>query len=294
MKIVSKFLWGLIFFLFVCLNVLLFHYFLNYSEYYQLHMTTNEQEDFRSMNFGKYGLAGTKRYAIENQLDFFDVLTTYMVKENFDLQKTKETSVDKLPYLKLHQELIETKKDSFLLLKASYQAILEDLVYFPIPKSERKNDLDVDYSNSWNDVRTYGGERRHEGTDIMARINQRGIYPVLSMSNGIVEKVGWLEQGGWRIGIRTPSGAYLYYAHLYNYARDWKVGDTVLAGEFLGFMGDSGYGKTEGTVGNFAVHLHLGIYIATQNHQEISVNPYWILKSLEDSTLSYNDEMFRK
>ena len=68
------------------------------------------------------------------------------------------------------------------------------------------------------------------------------------MSSGTVEKVGWLELGGWRIGIRSPSGAYLYYAHLYSYSRDWKEGDTVEAGELLGFMGDSGYGREENTV----------------------------------------------
>ena len=48
----------------------------------------------------------------------------------------------------------------------------------------------------------------------------------------------------------------------------------------LGYMGDSGYGE-EGTVGQFAVHLHFGIYIQTADGQEVSVDPYWILKGLE-------------
>lgn len=53
-------------------------------------------------------------------------------------------------------------------------------------------------------------------------------------------------------------------------------------------MGDSGYSKVEGTVGNFDVHLHLGIYIKTKNYNEISVNPFWILKYLESKTLSFS------
>ena len=46
----------------------------------------------------------------------------------------------------------------------------------------------------------------------------------------------------------------------------------------LGFMGDSGYGE-EGTVGKFAVHLHLGIYVSSKIG-EMTVNPYNILKLL--------------
>ena len=47
-------------------------------------------------------------------------------------------------------------------------------------------------------------------------------------------------------------------------------------------MGDTGYGE-EGTSGKFAVHLHLGIYIRTEHTEELSVNPYWILRFLEQS-----------
>ena len=48
----------------------------------------------------------------------------------------------------------------------------------------------------------------------------------------------------------------------------------------LGYVGDSGYVE-EGTVGQFAVHLHFGIYIQTADGREVSVDPYWILKGLE-------------
>ena len=47
-------------------------------------------------------------------------------------------------------------------------------------------------------------------------------------------------------------------------------------------MGDSGYGE-EGTVGQFDVHLHFGIYINDNDGNEISINPYHILKALENN-----------
>ena len=59
------------------------------------------------------------------------------------------------------------------------------------------------------------------------------------------------------------------------------------AGELIGYMGDTGYGKTEGTRGNFDVHLHVGIYIKTDHNEEMSVNPYWILKWLEKRRLVF-------
>ncbi|MBQ5675193.1 MAG: M23 family peptidase, partial [Lachnospiraceae bacterium] len=62
-------------------------------------------------------------------------------------------------------------------------------------------------------------------------------------------------------------------------------GMRVKAGDLLGFVGDSGYGK-EGTVGKFPVHLHVGVYIYDKG-QEISLNPYNILCYLENKKLKY-------
>ena len=34
--------------------------------------------------------------------------------------------------------------------------------------------------------------------------------PLLAVCDGVVEKKGWLELGGWRIGIRGDDGIYYY------------------------------------------------------------------------------------
>ena len=57
----------------------------------------------------------------------------------------------------------------------------------------------------------------------------------------------------------------------------------VQAGDILGYMGNTGYGP-KGTKGRFPVHLHMGIYIKTPKAQEMSVDPYHILKILQEST----------
>ena len=58
-----------------------------------------------------------------------------------------------------------------------------DMVYFPVPESSYDtNGYGVSFSDSWMDARNFGGERYHEGCDIMAAIDKRGHYPVVSIS----------------------------------------------------------------------------------------------------------------
>jgi len=145
--------------------------------------------------------------------------------------------------------------------------VYEDKV-FPIAKG-----YEYDYSDGFGDVRTYGGERTHEGIDIMC---DKGV-PVVSVCDGVVEKMGWLELGGWRLGIRGEDGIYYYYAHLSRYHKDVRQGRRVKKGQVIGYVGDSGYGE-EGTTGKFAPHLHFGMY---EGKEEVAVNPYPFLKMWE-------------
>ena len=167
-------------------------------------------------------------------------------------------------------------------------AVRQDAVYFPIPESTYDTKgYQVTFGDSWMDSRNFGGERAHEGCDIMAGVDRRGHYPVVSISDGYVEKLGWLKLGGYRIGIRSVHGVYFYYAHLSDYSPDIHIGDEVQAGELLGFMGDTGYSEVEGTTGYFPVHLHVGIYLNEEDGTEKSYNPYPFLKELELKKLKF-------
>lgn len=248
----------------------------------KLHTLDLNLELFRSMEFKEDTLTILLSDSDKKHTDKIENITLSMMlnsytctkKGVFKYQKLSETMVNKVSETKLYQKLYER-----------YKTILSDIQYFPVPEDLNKK-YQVSYENSWGNPRTYGGDRRHEGTDIMANENTRGIYPIVSVSDGVVENKGWLEQGGYRIGVRSESGAYYYYAHLYSYAPNLEIGDKVLAGQLLGFMGDTGYSKVEGTTGNFDVHLHFGIYYMEED-EEISVNPYYILKYLEQYKLSY-------
>jgi murein DD-endopeptidase MepM/ murein hydrolase activator NlpD len=198
-----------------------------------------------------------------------------MLINKYNLTKAKNLSKSNMNYLIRNL----SQNQSFTELSGYYKAILADIKCYPV-NPDKMGKLNIAFTDTWNEYRSYGGNRRHEGTDLMSAENIRGDYPVVSMTDGTVEKKGWLEKGGYRIGIRGTYGAYFYYAHLESYAPELNVGDTVKAGQLLGYMGDSGYGR-EGTVGKFDVHLHVGIYVETA-FGELSVNPYLILRYLEN------------
>jgi murein DD-endopeptidase MepM/ murein hydrolase activator NlpD len=225
-----------------------------------------------------------KKYPQLRDISFADTigyLTFNMLVWDYDLIANR--LVDEATFYHGIGRVASTK--GFQELYRYNKAILSDLKYFPVP---RVDSADISYVDSWYGLRTYGGERKHEGTDLMASNNQRDFFPIISITDGTVEKMGWLEQGGYRIGIRSEAGGYFYYAHLSSYAPELSIGDSVIAGQILGLMGDSGYGS-EGTIGQFDVHLHFGIYVTSDilGTGEMSVNPYYILKLLEKNRTYY-------
>ena len=197
----------------------------------------------------------------------------------------ERTSLDTLREAGIPEESFQkagiSKEESLL-----YIGFWKDLEYFPLAfpcEGEEK----FSFENGWHDRRSFGGERFHEGCDIFGNRRLTDYYPVVSITDGQVEQQGWLPLGGWRIGVRSPGGGYFYYAHLSSYGRDFQEGDQVKAGELLGFLGDSGYGP-EGTTGKFPPHLHLGIYVETEEDPEYALNPYPVLQFLQEKQKDFS------
>lgn len=246
-----------------------------------------EQSTFRWMEISPQAAEIAEKTAARNNCTIGRVLAVWLPQNHYRLSGKEELTEKNFSYWSSYFEYY--REEELKELSEGLSAVWDDLVYFPVAHLEGEKECTFD--NSWLSSRNYGGERGHEGTDIMPPQNRRGYYPIVSMTDGIVEKIGWLDKGGWRIGVRSSHGGYFYYAHLSSYAGNFKEGDTIKAGELLGYMGDSGYGKEEGTVGRFDVHLHLGIYIHTGHYEELSVNPYWVLRYLEERKLKYKYDL---
>ena len=138
-----------------------------------------------------------------------------------------------------------------------------------------------DFGNS----RSFGFARKHLGNDLMGGLGT----PIVAVEGGVVEAMGWNRYGGWRIGIRSfDNKRYYYYAHLQKdrpFAPDIEIGDTVQAGDLIGFMGRTGYSDKENVNNIETVHLHFGMQLVFDESQkecnsEIWINVYDIVRLL--------------
>lgn len=126
----------------------------------------------------------------------------------------KEYQHKKKLLMRYHRKAFDTVRDA-------YRAVFSDVCVFPIAGFSL---ADFSFEDSWGEQREYGGTRSHEGTDLFGKSTLPGFYPLLSVCDGTVDKIGWLPLGGYRIGIRGSSGGYYYYAHLDSYAQDFQIG----------------------------------------------------------------------
>ena len=114
--------------------------------------------------------------------------------------------------------------------------------------------------DSWRAPR--GGGRHHQGVDIFAKPGT----PVRSTTEGIVIRVGQNSLGGNVVWVMGPGRQTHYYAHLRDFGA-FQFGDRVLAGDIVGYVGDTG--NARGT----PHHLHYGVY----ELGGIAINPYPLL-----------------
>lgn len=143
--------------------------------------------------------------------------------------------------------------------------------FSPIAKNYPYNDYD-DFGVS----RNYGFKRQHLGHDMMGQVGT----PVIAVESGRVEAIGWNQYGGWRLGIRSLDGKrYYYYAHLrknYPYHKSLQEGSLVQAGDVIGYLGRTGYSRTENTNNIDEPHLHFGIQLIFDESQKDGNNEIWI------------------
>ena len=132
------------------------------------------------------------------------------------------------------------------------------------------------HSDDFGVSRSFGFQRKHLGHDMMGTLGT----PIVAVEGGIVEAMGWNRYGGWRIGIRSFDGKrYYYYAHLRKdrpFAENLAVGDTVNAGDLIGYMGRTGYSDKENTNNIETVHLHFGMQLIFDESQKECLSEIWI------------------
>lgn len=133
----------------------------------------------------------------------------------------------------------------------------------------------VYFWDSWGAARS--GGRSHQGTDIMS---PKGTS-VLAVADGVVDELGWNRLSGYFIRLDHGNGYMTTYMHLNNdtlgtddglggpwtaYHATLHEGKEVVAGDVIGYVGDSG--NAEGT----KPHTHFEI-----KYDGVKQNPFpWV------------------
>ena len=248
-----------------------------------------DNNEFRKMDFGEGSIEVIVRLADEWDIKAGEIAAALMLMNHYSVTAQDASLAAKGDVKLFIRRMYRFCSEEFDGMASYYDALIEDSenAFFPVPLSTDSHKKWISYVNSWGNERKYGGRRTHEGTDLMSIDNIRGRMPVIAATEGTVTNIGWLEKGGFRIGVMSDNGVYYYYAHLDSYAQGIEKGSRVNPGTLLGMMGDTGYSAVEGTKGKFPVHLHFGMYIYN-NGEEIGINPYSFLRYYEKSVPRYD------
>ncbi len=168
-------------------------------------------------------------------------------------------------------------------IKGIYRSITEEICYFPVVLLNSEKD-EMDYKDLWTCNNKYA--RYIDGCNIILNDKMDGKYPVISITDGSIIHIGWEEISGYRVEVKSENGNFYKYSHLHSFDSSIKKGDTIKAGQLLGFVGSSGNGDY-GTSNKYTTHLNIIMHTNIKNN-DISINPYFILKYLEGGVLYYN------
>ncbi|MCI5485526.1 MAG: M23 family metallopeptidase [Clostridiales bacterium] len=142
--------------------------------------------------------------------------------------------------------------------------------------------------------RSYGFKRKHLGNDMMGSEGT----PIVAVEGGVVEALGWNRYGGWRVGIRSHDRKrYYYYAHLKKdepYAPGLSVGQSLNAGDLIGFLGRTGYSDKENSNNIEVNHLHFGMQLIFDESQKECNSEIWIDVYQINRLLSQHRSSIRK
>ncbi len=120
------------------------------------------------------------------------------------------------------------------------------------------------FTDTWGAPRS--GGRSHQGVDMLAA---RGT-PTVAIEAGTIRRMGNGGLGGITIWLTGSTGDEYYYAHLDDWAPGLSVGQSVAAGELIGYVGSTGNAS-------YAVpHLHFEFHPGGGS----AINPYPLVKGI--------------
>lgn len=245
----------------------------------------------------------------EKHIDWIDILALAACRTGgkCGLEAVRQAAAQ-LKEDKSAQELLGGENRAFRYYREAYSAVLGAFLgtyaiekngqWTPVYGLKAFSPIAEGYAYSHYDdfgaSRSYGFKRKHLGNDMMGLEGT----PIVAVESGVVEALGWNRYGGWRVGIRSHDRKrYYYYAHLKKdtpYAPGLVEGQTVQAGDLIGFLGRTGYSDKENTNNIDINHLHFGMQLIFEESQKECNSEIWIDVYAINRLLSQHRSSVRK
>jgi len=229
-------------------------------------------------------------------LDFPEALAVYSLENNFFAVRQEIPPAETIEHMFIHHyDDIRAgfRRADILLYEEMFRNILTEIRFFPIPIGfDNEFEPSYMYGDSFNTHNAAIRNPRAGGTDIFDRENVPGRVPAVAMASGTVIRSGRTNNLGYRVEIRGERGTVFTYAHLHTITESVRVGETIVAGEIIGSIGNSGIGQ--GRTGNQApVRLHLTISPQTRlTMSAFYINPYPFLRLIEEFRIDLRQPRF--
>jgi len=224
-------------------------------------------------------------------MDFPEVLAVYSLENAFFPNRQDTPPAETIEHMFIgYYEYIRAsfRQADILRYEEIFRNILAELRFFPVPLGfDSDPEPSYMFGDSWGTaIPGLGGRLAgawfSRGINIYDRENIPGRIPVVAVASGSVIHAGHNNERGYYIEIEGERGTIFIYSHLHTIDGNILPGTALIAGEFLGTMGNTGSFGTQIAAGNAPVRLGLTFAPDTNLVRGLfHINPYPFLSLLE-------------
>lgn len=225
------------------------------------------RRDVAAMRVPYNTVINLKALADDKGYNFCEVLSVYMIKNNFFPGGKENAAYDELKrfveHYRWHRFFVSSSKTK--LYQSLFSSILDDLQYFPLEDLRYPAAAYIygDVSADSSIISSY------TGIDIVDRENAGGKLAVRAVCGGVITGCGYKIGKGYYIYLLAESGITYYYTGLKSLEGGIADGAAVGAGDRMGLIGYT-----------TPASLHFEI-ITSLNGNTLNIDPYIFLRLSE-------------
>jgi len=230
-------------------------------------------------------------------LDFPQVLAVYSLENDFFPSRAAAPPPETIEHMFIqHYDMIRGsfRRADILRYEDIFRNLLSEIRFFPIPLGfDNEFEPSYMYGDSFDTRNIMLANPRAGGTNIFDRENVPGRIPVVAVASGTVTAAGFTNTFGYRIEILGERGTVFTYSHLYMISDGVRLGQTIMAGELLGSIGNTGFAGAQHARGRAPAQLRFTISPQTRlTLDAFYINPYPFLRLLEDYRIDLRRQWF--